>query len=102
MGSVGHEDLLVEEWFLGSSTPHREVFTRLRPQIISSHDLDQRLWASQLVQLRSRRPDVVFGQKGAARTPSIYVLTDSRSREIWRRASVAMLRGTPRSRARTS
>jgi hypothetical protein len=48
MGSVGHEDLLVVERFLGSSTPHREVFTRLRPQIVSSHDLDQRLWASQL------------------------------------------------------
>jgi hypothetical protein len=48
MGSVRHEDLLVVERFLGSSTPHREVFTRLRPQIVTSHDLDQRLWASQL------------------------------------------------------
>ncbi|MBA8804848.1 hypothetical protein FB382_003139 [Nocardioides ginsengisegetis] len=47
-GSVGPEGLLVVERFLGSSTPHREVFTRLRPQIVSSHDLDQRLWASQL------------------------------------------------------
>jgi hypothetical protein len=27
MGSVGHEDLLVVERFLDSSTPHREVFT---------------------------------------------------------------------------
>jgi hypothetical protein len=48
MGSVGHEDLLVEEWFLGNSTPHREVFTRLQPQIVTSHNLDQRLWASHL------------------------------------------------------
>src|SRR4051794_3955042 len=48
MGSVRHEDLLVVKRFLGSSTPHGEVFTRLRPQIASSHDLDQRLWASHL------------------------------------------------------
>ena len=54
MGSVGHEDLLVVERFLDSSTPHREVFTRPRPQIVSSHDLDQRLWASQLARSTER------------------------------------------------
>jgi hypothetical protein len=48
MGSVGHEDLLVWSRFLDSSTPHREVFTHLRDHIVSSHDLDQRAWASQL------------------------------------------------------
>src|SRR3954447_2657918 len=36
------------ERFLDSSTPHREVFTDLRHQIVSSHDLDQRAWRSQL------------------------------------------------------
>ncbi|SFB33009.1 hypothetical protein SAMN05192575_107225, partial [Nocardioides alpinus] len=48
MGSVGHEDLLDVERFLDSSTPHREVFTSPELQIVSSHDLDQRAWASHL------------------------------------------------------
>ncbi|MGZ5374571.1 MAG: hypothetical protein ACXWXC_12500, partial [Aeromicrobium sp.] len=48
MGSVGHEDLLVVKRFLNSSTPHREVFTRLQDQIVSSQDLDQGAWASHL------------------------------------------------------
>ena len=52
MGSVGHEGLLGVKRFLDSSTPHREAFTHLRHQIVSSHDLDQRAWASQLGQHR--------------------------------------------------
>src|SRR3954447_26994351 len=36
------------ERFLDSSTPHREVFTHLRRQIVSSHVPDQRAWSSQL------------------------------------------------------
>jgi hypothetical protein len=59
VGSVGHEDLLVVKWFLGSSTPHREVFTRLETQIAPSHDLDQRLWTSQSVRDDRQRLDVV-------------------------------------------
>ena len=38
----------MSERFLDSSTPHREAFTHLRNQIVSSHDLDQRAWSSQL------------------------------------------------------
>ena len=36
------------ERFLDRSTPHREVFTHLRHQTVSTHDLDQRAWASHL------------------------------------------------------
>ena len=49
--------------FLDSSTPHREVFTRLRPQIVSSHDLDQRPWTSQLVE-HATGGQVVVGLEG--------------------------------------
>ena len=41
---------LVVERFLDSSTPHREAFTHPRHQTVSSHDLDQRAWASHLGQ----------------------------------------------------
>ena len=46
--TVGHEGLLGVKRFLDSSTPHRGAFTYLRHQIVSSHDLDQRAWTSQL------------------------------------------------------
>jgi len=43
--------------FLDSSTPRREAFVINNRQIVSSHDLDQRAWAVQLVLLtRPRRP----------------------------------------------
>ena len=67
----------VSERFLDSSTPHREAFTHLRPQTVSSQDLDQRAWASQLALHGSRsrttasassRPSL--GRAPAARRPA--------------------------------
>src|SRR3954462_10676854 len=48
------------ERFLDSSTPHREVFTHLRHQIVSSHDLDQRAWSSHLEHRRKRTQTARF------------------------------------------
>ena len=47
------------ERFLDSSTPHREAFTHLQPQIVSSHDLDQR--ACRYAHARPDRFSVALG-----------------------------------------
>jgi hypothetical protein len=51
MGSVGHEDLLWLEPVPRQLHSTGEVFTHLRHQTVSSHDLDQRAWTSHLASI---------------------------------------------------